>query len=301
MSEQQPQPESRQDPTPGPAPEPRPDPSPEPRPDPSPEPRPDPVAVGSAGLHAAVSTFTRIPVPPVVLDRATAGRAMAALPWVGLLLGLAAGAVAALVLVFGGGALLAAVAGLGVLALVSGAMHLDGLADTADGLGSGKPAAQALDVLRRSDIGPMGVTALVLVLGLDAAALASPNLTGAALPAALLIMPVVGRFGAVLGTGRWWPAARPDGFGALVAGVTSDLALLANALAVLTVAALAGGLAQGARGVAVFMLGAMLAAGASALWQRHLHRRLGGVTGDTLGSLVEVAQVAFVVVLALAL
>lgn len=259
------------------------------------------VGVGSAGLHAAVSLFTWIPVPAVDLDRDTARRAMLALPWVGLIAGLGAGAVAAVVGLLGGGALLAAIAGLAVLAAVSGAMHLDGLADTADGLGSLKPAAEALSVMKASDIGPMGVVALVLVLGLDVAALASPHLTGPSIAAALLVMPVVGRLGALIGTGRWSVAARPEGLGALVAGVTTDLGLLLNGLAVLAVAALAGGLAQGARGVAVFMLAAMIAGGVAALWQRHLQRRLGGVTGDTLGSLIEVTQAAFVLVLALAL
>lgn len=259
------------------------------------------VGVGSAGLHAAVSLFTWIPVPAVDLDRDTARRAMLALPWVGLIAGLGAGAVAAVVGLLGGGALLAAIAGLAVLAAVSGAMHLDGLADTADGLGSLKPAAEALSVMKVSDIGPMGVVALVLVLGLDVAALASPHLTGPSIAAALLVMPVVGRLGALIGTGRWSVAARPEGLGALVAGVTTDLGLLLNGLAVLAVAALAGGLAQGARGVAVFMLAAMIAGGVAALWQRHLQRRLGGVTGDTLGSLIEVTQAAFVLVLALAL
>lgn len=259
------------------------------------------VGVGSAGLHAAVSLFTWIPVPAVDLDRDTARRAMLALPWVGLIAGLGAGAVAAVVGLLGGGALLAAIAGLAVLAAVSGAMHLDGLADTADGLGSRKPAAEALSVMKASDIGPMGVVALVLVLGLDVAALASPHLTGPSIAAALLVMPVVGRLGALIGTGRWSVAARPEGLGALVAGVTTDVGLLLNALAVLAVAALAGGLAQGARGVAVFMLAAMIAGGVAALWQRHLQRRLGGVTGDTLGSLIEVTQAAFVLVLALAL
>ncbi len=259
------------------------------------------VGVGSAGLHAAVSLFTWIPVPAVDLDRDTARRAMLALPWVGLIAGLGAGAVAAVVGLLGGGALLAVIAGLAVLAAVSGAMHLDGLADTADGLGSRKPAAEALSVMKASDIGPMGVVALVLVLGLDVAALASPHLTGPSIAAALLVMPVVGRLGALIGTGRWSVAARPEGLGALVAGVTTDLGLLLNGLAVLAVAALAGGLAQGARGVAVFMLAAMIAGGVAALWQRHLQRRLGGVTGDTLGSLIEVTQAAFVLVLALAL
>jgi len=58
---------------------------------------------------------------------------------------------------------------LATLAAVTGAMHLDGLADTADGIGSRRPAEEALTIMKRSDIGPMGVAALVLVLLTDAA------------------------------------------------------------------------------------------------------------------------------------
>lgn len=257
------------------------------------------VGVGSAALHAAVSLFTWVPVPAVDLDRDTARRALLALPWVGLACGLAAGTVAAVVGLLGGGPLLAAVAGLAALALLTGAMHLDGLADTADGLGSRKPTDQALAVMKASDIGPMGVAALVFVLAFDAAALTSPHLAGAALPAAVVAMPMVGRVAALIGTGRWSAPARPTGFGALFAGVTTDLALLISGVAVLAAAALGGGLALGARGVAVFMLGALVAWGVAALWQRHLHRRFGGITGDTLGALIEVSQAAFLLSLAL--
>ena len=139
----------------------------------------------------------------------------------------------------------------------------------------------------------------IAVTAFDAAALTSPHLAGAALPAAVVAMPMVGRVAALIGTGRWSAPARPTGFGALFAGVTTDLALLISGVAVLAAAALGGGLALGARGVAVFMLGALVAWGVAALWQRHLHRRFGGITGDTLGALIEVSQAAFLLSLAL--
>ena len=116
-------------------------------------------------LLAAVGLFTVIPVRPFDVDRRAASRAMAALPVLGLLLGLAAGAVAGL-LGWLTSPLLGAVVGLALLAWLTGALHLDGVADTADGLGSRKPADEALAIMRRSDIGPMGVVVLVFVLGI---------------------------------------------------------------------------------------------------------------------------------------
>ncbi|MYV40156.1 adenosylcobinamide-GDP ribazoletransferase, partial [Streptomyces sp. SID1328] len=70
------------------------------------------------------------------------------------------------------GPLLAAVASAAVPAALTRGLHLDGLADTADGLGSGKPAEQALAIMKRSDIGPFGVLTLVLTLLAQVAALA---------------------------------------------------------------------------------------------------------------------------------
>ncbi len=95
-------------------------------------------------------------------------------------------------------------------------LHLDGLADTADGLGSRRPADQALEI-RRSDAGPFGVATLVLVLLVQVCALASlPHGRGAA---GLVLAAVTGRVAVVLATGS--PPARPSGFSALVAGRTS--------------------------------------------------------------------------------
>ena len=121
------------------------------------------------GLRLAVGTFTIVRVrPPAEVTARTAGQAMLWAPAVGALLGFAAAAVLELVRFVskhsGGGTLLAAAAAVTTLAVLTRALHLDGLADTADGLGSGKPAAEALDVMRRSDIGPFGVVTLVLTL-----------------------------------------------------------------------------------------------------------------------------------------
>ncbi len=127
-------------------------------------------------------------------------------------------------------------------------MHLDGLADTSDGIGSRRPPDEALTIMKRSDIGPMGVATLVLVLLVDAAALASPHLTGSKLLAAVACLPMVGRVAVLTGTGRWAPNARPGGFGALFSGVTSGRGWALSTSGVLAVSVLAGDWASGLRG-----------------------------------------------------
>ena len=242
-------------------------------------------------VRMAVGTLTVLPVPAPVVDRDTAGRAMVLAPLVGLLLYLPAGG-----LLWAGGRLglsplLAAALTVGLLALLTRGLHLDGLADTADGLGSGRPAAGALEVMRRSDIGPFGVVTLLLVLLVQVAALAQlvgsghgPDGLGAALVVSRLVLP--------LACTRRVPAARADGLGSAVAGsVTAPMALLAVLLtaAALTVLTLAAG--TGPQVAALALLG--LLAGA-ALAARAV-RRLGGVTGDVLGAGVEATFTAALV------
>ena len=107
------------------------------------------------------------------ISRQTAAAAMAWAPAVGLALGAAAAAVLVCAdHLLRAGPLLAAVLAIATLTLLTRGLHLDGLADLADGLGSGKPAAQALEIMKRSDIGPFGVAALVLTLFAQIAALA---------------------------------------------------------------------------------------------------------------------------------
>lgn len=250
------------------------------------------------GLAAAWGMFTVLPAPVLAsVDRDTARRAMLALPWVGLGLGALAGAASGVVLVLGGGGTLAAVAGVAVLAATTGALHLDGLADTADGLGSRRAAPEALEIMKRSDIGPMGVVSLVLVLASQVAALAS--VPEAALPWVVAATAMVGRIPALGATRAGVPPARPGGFGALFAGVTSRRGLGVDAATVLAVATALGWAAGGVTGAATLAAAAGVAWAIALVWQRTLERRLGGITGDTLGSLIEVTQAAFAVSCAL--
>jgi adenosylcobinamide-GDP ribazoletransferase len=172
----------------------------------------------------ALSLFTVIPVGgDGELGPGDGARAIRWLPAVGLLLGLAGACVVLGVGAVNGsgpGRALGAALAVALVAFLTGGLHLDGLADTADGLGSRRSPDEALDIMRRSDIGPMGVATLVLVLLVQVAALAAiPRLPLAA--AALALAEVTGRVSIVVATEA--PAARPGGFGTLVAGQTTAL------------------------------------------------------------------------------
>lgn len=248
-------------------------------------------------LTAAFGLFTVIPVPPVAeIDRRVAGRAIVALPWVGLVLGAAAGCLLWITGWLGGGQLLGAALALALLAGATGALHLDGLADTADGLGSRKPAAEALIIMRKSDIGPMGVVTLLFALLLAVAALASlPTLTAAL---AVAVAATVGRVAIVMATVST-RSARQEGFGALFTGVTSRRSALLTVVLCAAVAAAAGFWSGGWPGTLGFVAALAVALTVGALWARHLRTRLGGLTGDTFGSISEVTHVVFLIVIAL--
>ena len=163
------------------------------------------------------------PSPPSRPDRATAAAAMAWAPVVGLLLGV----IGAAILLgadhpLGAGPLTGAVLAISSLALLSRGLHLDGLADLADGLGSGQPGPVALEIMRRSDIGPFGTVTLILSLLIQVAALSQAESSGPGRGAAALIAAVVtGRLAVTWACRRGVPSARPDGLGALVAGTVS--------------------------------------------------------------------------------
>lgn len=251
----------------------------------------------------ALSLFTVIPVGTGgELGEADAARAVLWLPGVGLLLGVLGAGVLAGAGMSGGGAsgprrLLGAALAIALLALLTGGLHLDGLADTADGLGSRRPAAAALDIMRRPDTGPMGAAALVLALLIQVTALAAvQRASGAGL--ALVLAAATSRVAVVLATGA--PPARPGGFGALVAGRTSRAARVASVVllgcAVIAAGAGFGGLGLAWRGLAAAAAG-LLAGG---LVRLVATRRLGGMTGDVFGAIVEVSAAATLVACALA-
>ena len=192
--------------------------------------------------------------------------------------------------------LLGAALAMMLLALLTGGLHLDGLADTADGLGSRRPAEQALEIMRRSDAGPFGVAALVLVLLVQVCALASLPRGQAA--AGLVLAAVTSRVAVVLATGA--PSARPSGFGALVAGRTSAAGRAAT-VAVLLGAVVAGraGPGRGA-GRGPGRAGRGGRPGGRGRLCRVARRRLGGMTGDVFGAIVELSTATVLLVLVLA-
>ena len=176
--------------------------------------------LGSLRLAVGTLTIFRVQAPATV-TRELAGRAMLWAPAVGAVIG----AIAATVLEVSrhvtrhsiGGTLLSSVAAVATLAFLTRGLHLDGLADTADGLGSGRDAAGALDVMKRSDIGPFGVLTLVLTLLVQVFALyASVALGSGGL--SVLIGAVVGRLAAAWGCAKGLRIARPGGLGATFVG-----------------------------------------------------------------------------------
>ena len=254
--------------------------------EPGSRPRPAPATV-PAGLRLAVTTLSVLPLRAGRVDRAVATVAMALAPLVGAALGLVLAGVAAGLRELGAPSLVlgAVVVGLGLL--LTRGLHVDGLADTVDGLGSYRDRERALRVMRGPEVGPFGVAAVTLSLLIQAAsvaALANRGTTG--LVAGVVVATAAGRLAVSWGCRRGVPAARPDGLGVLVAGTVPVPALAAGCLAVgaLALVAVPGRGWQGPVAVATALAACWLVL-------RHAVRRLGGVTGDVLGALVEVATV----------
>ncbi|MEU1591311.1 adenosylcobinamide-GDP ribazoletransferase [Streptomyces sp. NPDC005708] len=251
------------------------------------------------GLRFAFGTLTVLPVRVTRWDRDAARGGMVWASLVGLVVGALAGLLGAVLAVAGAGSLLAAVSAAAVPAVLTRGLHLDGLADTADGLGSGKPAEEALRIMKQSDIGPFGVVTLVLVLLAQVAALADAYSGSWARGAlAAVVSATAARLALTLAARRGIPAARPEGLGAAVAGVVPAGGALAMALTV-TAAAAAGGALWGADGAVRTAAAVVIAVAAAELLLRHCVRRFGGVTGDVFGGLAETAATTALVVLAL--
>ncbi|MFF9805452.1 adenosylcobinamide-GDP ribazoletransferase [Streptomyces coeruleorubidus] len=251
------------------------------------------------GLRFAFGTLTVFPVRVTRWDREAARGGMLCAPLAGLAVGAAAAAVGLVLLFLGAGGPLAAVATVAVPAALTRGLHLDGLADTADGLGSGKPAEDALRIMKQSDIGPFGVITLVLALLAQVAALAQAyDASWARGACAAVVSATVARLALTLAARAGVPAARPEGLGAAVAGVVPVRGALLAGVAV-TGAAAAVAAVSGPYEVARTALAVLLSLAAAEALLRHCTRRFGGITGDVFGGLAETAATTALVVLSL--
>jgi adenosylcobinamide-GDP ribazoletransferase len=242
-----------------------------------------------ADLWIAASFVTILPVASSkpAGDGAIA-RATWALPVAGLVVGLTGALVYAIAIKFGLPPNLAALLALATTALITGALHEDGLADTADGLGGGRTRERKLEIMRDSRIGTYGVCALILSFGLRWSALAA-----IANPWAVMLAMCAAHIAARAGVPAFMSQvapARPDGLSASAGSPPGRSVAIAIAVGTL---ALALTLGPGKALVSLILLslaGLMLA--------RLAIRQIGGQTGDILGAFEQTGEILILLVAA---
>ena len=234
-----------------------------------------------AGFTAATAFLTQIPVKAAACHGGRLADAAWAFPLVGAGIGGLAGLAFLLVQLLGLGDWPAAVLAVLASIVLTGALHEDGLADTADGLIGGHDRNQRLAIMRDSRHGTFGVVALVLSALLRAAALVG---IGDPIHAGLALIAAHAASRAALPVAMFVLApARADGLGAAAGRPSALLAIGALAIGLLTTLAalgpMRGATAFGLAGAAIFAMGVLA------------HRRIGGYTGDVLGAFQQVGEI----------
>jgi len=241
-----------------------------------------------AQFLVATAVLTRVPVGIAPPRHGEVARAAWAFAPVGAGIGGVAAAAWVAAALLGCGAAVSALLALLAAIAATGALHEDGLADTADGFGGGRDRAERLRIMRDSRHGTYGVLALVLSLALRGAALAA---LGDALHAALALIAAHAGSRALLAPAmRALSPARADGLGA--AAGTPSRPRTAVALAGGTAIAL--GCLGPTQGAAALALAALAVAAAAAL----ARRQIGGYTGDVLGAFQQVGEIVMLLVAA---
>ena len=238
------------------------------------------------GLITAFRTLTLLPVPGEDAENMSSS-----LPWfpvVGAVLGILLWGLAALAgLISGGWA-----QGIAVVVLVAGSwltrgIHLDGLADMADGFGGGHSREKALLIMKDSNVGAFGVIALILIFLAKFAALCAISAGGAL----FLLVPafVISRY-AMVNVAVSLPYARQEGTGGpFIKGASSLHSIIAGVISLVIVVIFAGWL--GLLALVISLLAALLLS-------LYFKKRVGGVTGDLLGATSEITEALTLLIIA---
>jgi adenosylcobinamide-GDP ribazoletransferase len=245
-----------------------------------------PIVVALERIRLAATFLTILPLGSSVASPDDVAASLGWFPLVGFVIGAALAFEQRLLIGYTGNTI-AAILVIATLTLSTGAVHLDGLADTADALGAGGDKTRALEIMRDSRIGSYGAVSLILILALKVAAIAGAH--GAARQAAIYAAP---------GLARWVMVAVPyrldylraAGAGtSLLAQNSSHNLMIASAVAFFGILPIAGFHALGAVIVTLAI---------TILSRRFLLRWLGGVTGDTIGAAGEIVETAVLIAIA---
>jgi adenosylcobinamide-GDP ribazoletransferase len=242
-----------------------------------------------ADLRIAASFVTIVPVASAKpAGEGAIARATWALPVAGLLVGFVGALAYGLASKLGLAPGLAGLLALAATALITGALHEDGLADTADGLGGGRTRERKLEIMRDSRIGSYGVCALILSFGLRWSALAAIGN-----PWAVMLALVSAHAAARTGLPAFMslvPPARPDGLSARAGSPPGRSVAIAFGLGTL-ILALALGPAKALVGLVLLSLTGLILA-------RLATRQIGGQTGDILGAFEQTGEILILLVAA---
>ncbi|MDL2405594.1 adenosylcobinamide-GDP ribazoletransferase [Rhizobium calliandrae] len=252
----------------------------------------------TSDIARAVAFLSRIPVPSSFFEGydGRLARVSRTFPLAGFMIALPAAIAFAVLLAFNADPFMASLLALAIQTMTTGALHEDGLSDTADGLGGGKDRDRALAIMKDSRIGTYGAIALILSFGLRAAALASiaSDLAPIAAALALLAAAVLSR-GAMVWHWYVLPAAKPDG----VAASAGKPDYGAMQIALITALVLAAFLLWPSLRLPGLILSLFVTAAAAFIFTRRVRQRLSGHTGDTVGATQQICEIAALCTLAM--
>ena len=232
------------------------------------------------GFLSALQFLTVIPLRIKNIDEHKLANALIYFPLVGLLIGLILAGLSRALFAMHFFELTTAAVLVVALAVITGGMHLDGLSDTFDAAMSGKDKERCLEIMRDPHSGAMGVISIVCVLLLKVVFIFS--LSPRDLPVALVLMCVLSRWSLVEAM-FFFPYARSEGKAKIfTSNINFRILLLATSIALIFAM-----LALRMKGLLLFIIAGL----GTWLFSKLISRKIGGITGDTLGALNELIEV----------